>query len=97
MVGEFGRTPTINQNAGRDHHGRANCVFLAGGGVPAGLVLGRTDAKADSPAERPITPSELAATIYTVLGINPRRSFLTPDRQPIRLVDRAEPVAELLA
>lgn len=96
MMGEFGRTPLINPQAGRDHHGRAHSVILAGGGVPRGLVLGKTDGKGDSPVERPVTPSELAATIYTLLGIDYRRQFLTPDQQPVRLVDRAEPVAELL-
>src|SRR5262249_42630043 len=56
LMGEFGRTPTINKMAGRDHHGRANSVILAGGGLPKGFVLGRTDAKGDSPADRPVTP-----------------------------------------
>jgi hypothetical protein len=96
MMGEFGRTPAINPNAGRDHHGRANCVLLAGGGLPMGMVLGKTDAKADSPVERPVTPADLAATVYTLLGIEPRSMFLTPDRQPIRLVDKGEAVRELL-
>jgi hypothetical protein len=95
MMGEFGRTPKINPNAGRDHHGRANSILLAGGGMPRGLVLGRTDAKADSPVERPVTPADLAATIYTALGIDPNRQFETPDGQPIRLVDKGQPIREL--
>jgi hypothetical protein len=95
MMGEFGRTPKINPNAGRDHHGRANSVLLAGGGLPGGLALGRTDAKADSPADRPVTPSDLAATIYTALGISPDRQFETPDGQPIRLVDKGQALREL--
>jgi hypothetical protein len=95
MMGEFGRTPKINPNAGRDHHGRANCALLAGGGLPAGVVIGRTDAKADSPIDRPITPADLAATIYTALGIDPNFQFETPDGRPIRLVDGGKALREL--
>jgi hypothetical protein len=96
MMGEFGRTPKINPNAGRDHHGRANSLLIAGAGTPGGLVLGRTDDKADSPVERPITPADLAATIYTSLGIDPTSQFETPDGQPIRLVDKGAAIRELI-
>jgi hypothetical protein len=96
MMGEFGRTPKINPNAGRDHHGRANSILIAGGGIPGGLVLGKTDAKADSPIDRPVTPADLAATVYTALGIDPNRQFETPDGQPIRLVDKGQVIRELL-
>jgi len=95
MMGEFGRTPKINPNAGRDHHGRANSLILAGGGMPGGLVLGRTDPRGDVPTERPITPADLAATLFTALGIDPNLRFDTPDGQPIRLVDQGEPIREL--
>lgn len=95
MMGEFGRTPKINPNAGRDHHGRANSLLLAGAGIPGGLVLGKTDANANSPVDRPITPADLAATIYRKLGIDPNRQFETPDGQPIRLVDKGEAIPEL--
>ena len=90
MLGEFGRTPKINPMAGRDHHGRANSVVLAGSGLPRGLVLGKTDARADQPADRPVTPADLAATLYTALGIDPNRQFTTPDGRPIRLVDNGK-------
>jgi hypothetical protein len=96
MMGEFGRTPKINPNAGRDHHGRANSLLIAGAGIPGGLVLGKTDAKADSPVERPVTPADLAATLYTTLGIDPTRQFETADGQPIRLVDKGAAIRELL-
>jgi len=95
MMGEFGRTPRINGNAGRDHHGRANSVLLAGGGMPRGVAIGRTDAKGDVPIERPVTPSDLAATLFTALGINPDRRITSPDGQPIRLVDSGSPLPEL--
>ena len=96
VMGEFGRTPRVNANAGRDHHGRANVALLAGGGIVGGAVLGKTDASGDIPSERPSTPSDIAATIYTAMGIDPDRRFETPDGQPIRLVDGGKPLRELL-
>lgn len=96
MMGEFGRTPKINPNAGRDHHGRANCALLAGAGTPGGLVLGRTDAKGDSPVDRPVTPADLAATLYQALGIDPNLQFETPDGRPIRLVENGKAPRELV-
>jgi hypothetical protein len=96
MMGEFGRTPKINPNAGRDHHGRANSLILAGAGIPGGLVLGKTDARGDLPTERPVTPADLAAVLYLRLGIDPERKFEAPDGRPIRLVDGGQPPAELL-
>ena len=97
MMGEFGRTPKINGNAGRDHHGRANSVLLFGAGVPGGLVIGRTDATGDAPAERPVTPADLAWVLYHRLGIDPETTrFESPDGRPIRLVDTATPPTELI-
>ncbi len=96
MMGEFGRTPKINANAGRDHHGRANFALLAGAGMPAGAVIGRTDPKGDSPIDRPITPADLAATLYSAIGIDPNYQFETPDGRPIRLVDGGRAVKELV-
>ncbi len=96
MMGEFGRTPKINRNAGRDHHGRANSVLMFGAGVPAGLVLGRTDQSGDSPTERPVTPADLASVLYQRLGIDPETKYTAPDGRPIRLVDIANPPRELL-
>ena len=95
-MGEFGRTPKINGMAGRDHHGRANCALLAGAGMPKGAVIGRTDAKGDSPADRPVTPADLAATVYSALGIDPNYQFETPDGRPLRWVDGGKPLPELV-
>jgi Protein of unknown function (DUF1501) len=97
MIGEFGRTPKINGNAGRDHHGRANCALLAGAGIPRGAVLGKTDAKADSPIESPVTPADLAATIYLSLGIDPEYKFTAPDGRPLRIVENGKPPKALAA
>ncbi len=87
MMGEFGRTPKINANGGRDHHGRANSVVLAGAGLPRGLVLGQTDPRGDAPIDRPISPADLAATIFHALGIDPQQKLVTSDGRPVRLVD----------
>ncbi|WP_422930800.1 DUF1501 domain-containing protein [Singulisphaera sp. PoT] len=96
VMGEFGRTPKINGNAGRDHHGRANSAILAGGGISQGRVVGRTDSKGDSPSDRPVTPSDLAATLYQTLGIDPNLQFETPDGRPLRLVENGKAIHELL-
>jgi hypothetical protein len=87
VMGEFGRTPKINPNAGRDHHGRANSIVMAGAGMPGGLVVGRTDSRGEAPADRPVTPADIAATLYTALGIDPNHQFETPDGRPVRLVE----------
>jgi hypothetical protein len=96
MMGEFGRTPKINPNAGRDHHGRANSLLMFGAGMPTGLVLGRTDPTGDTPSERPVTPADLASVLYQRLGIDPETKYQAPDGRPIRLVDLANPPKELL-
>ncbi|MHB1556931.1 MAG: DUF1501 domain-containing protein [Isosphaeraceae bacterium] len=97
MMGEFGRTPKINGNAGRDHHGRANSVLVFGAGTPQGLIIGRTDATGDAPTERPVTPADLAWVLYHKLGINPDTTrFESPDGRPMRLVDNANPPRELI-
>src|SRR5262249_39028453 len=97
MMGEFGRTPKINGNAGRDHHGRANSILLFGAGIPAGLVIGRTDATGAVPTERPVTPADLRWVLYPKLGMDPDPTrFESPDGRPIRRVDGANPPRELV-
>jgi hypothetical protein len=71
-LGEFGRTPSINKAAGRDHWAACNTVLLAGGGVRGGLVLGASDKNAAFPATPPVSPADLSATVYTALGIDPQ-------------------------
>ena len=98
VMGEFGRTPKLNTRGGRDHWPRVFSVMLAGGGVTPGLVLGSSDAVGESPRTRPVTPSDLAATIYTLLGIDPRREFKTDDGRPVSIAPhQAEVISELIA
>lgn len=73
-VGEFGRTPKINEKAGRDHWEHCYCAMVAGGGIKLGRVIGTSDARAERPAERPLTPADLGATIHQALGITSEQS-----------------------
>lgn len=92
--GEFGRTPKINKDAGRDHWANANFALLAGGGMKTGQVIGATDKHAGVPIERPIHPQEVLATIYHNLGIN-LSSTTVPDAQgrPQYLLERRTTIA----
>jgi Protein of unknown function (DUF1501) len=93
--GEFGRSPRIDQQAGRGHWARAMSALLSGGGIKAGQVVGSTTADGGEPRDRPLLPGDLLASIYRVLGIDPGATL--PDRQerPVRLVDAGQPIAEL--
>ncbi len=98
VMGEFGRTPKINQSGGRDHWPRVFSVALAGGGVKGGQVVGASDSVGESPADRPVTPSDLVCTIYTLLGLNPAAEQQTEDGRPVRLsADDASVIRELLS
>ena len=68
---EFGRTPKINKKAGRDHWGRCNTVWMAGAGIPGGQVYGKSDKIAGEPSEDPVTPADLSASIFHLLGLDP--------------------------
>jgi hypothetical protein len=72
---EFGRTPKVNKNAGRDHWGRCNTIWMAGAGVPGGQMYGKTDKIASEPVEDAVSPSDVTATIYHLLGLDPRSHF----------------------
>lgn len=98
VMGEFGRTPKINSQGGRDHWPNVFSVLLAGGGVQGGQIIGSSDALGEFPKERPVTPSDLAATIYALLGIDPSFELHTSDGRPVRVApDGASVVSELIA
>ena len=95
--GEFGRTPKINANAGRDHWPRVGPALLTGGGLNTGLVLGETDRTASNVVSRPITYKDVFCTLYQTLGLNPRRLTLTdPQGRPQYVLDGGEPIRELM-
>lgn len=96
VMGEFGRTPKLNTQGGRDHWPRVFSVLVAGGGVPGGQVIGASDATGESPKDRPVTPADLAATIFTLLGIDPEQLLHTADGRPVHISRDGKVVKELL-
>lgn len=96
VSGEFGRTPRINKDAGRDHWGPAFTVALGGGGLRGGVVIGRTDARGEKPADEPHGPEDLAATIYHCLGIDPDEEFRTPEGRPVKIVNEGRAIQGLI-
>ena len=96
VMGEFGRTPKINANAGRDHWGPAFTVMVGGGGVQGGRVVGATDDRAERPATDPHGPENLAATMYHLLGINYNDEFHTPEGRPVKIVNNGKVIWDLL-
>ncbi len=97
VMGEFGRTPKVNDKAGRDHWGHAASLLFAGGGVAPGRVIGRTDDQGSYVTERPVGPGDVAATIYRAVGVDPTRHLYTPENRPVAILDDGVPVSELLA
>ncbi len=96
VMGEFGRTPKLNTQAGRDHWPRVFSVLLAGGGVRGGQVIGASDAVGEAPQHRPITPADLACTVYTLFGVDPALEMRTADGRPVRINQGGEVITELL-
>lgn len=94
-LGEFGRTPHINAAAGRDHWAPVNSVLLTGAGIPGGTVYGSSDRLAAYPASNPVTPQDLSATMYHLLGIDPDMTIHDPQGRPY-VLSTGEPVWELV-
>jgi uncharacterized protein (DUF1501 family) len=95
-MGEFGRTPQINPQMGRDHWSEAFSVVLAGGGVRGGQTFGSSDAKGEKVAERPVTVPDLYATLLAAFGIDGNKPLRTPSGRPIKLSEKGSVVGELL-
>lgn len=96
-MGDFGRTPRINDTDGRDHFpGAASCV-LAGAGIRAGQVVGSTDASGAKVVADPVTPPNLMATLCALMGLDPAEEFVTPIGRPISVTDRGAPIAKIIA
>ena len=96
VLGEFGRTPTINKDGGRDHWSNAMSVLMAGCGTPGGQVVGATDRNGYSAVDRVLSPENFASTIYRKLGINPDKIYHTPLGRPAHLVSDPTPISELM-
>jgi len=96
ISGEFGRTPKINGNAGRDHWAPLSTLALAGGGLKMGQVVGESAAKVDVPKTTPIRPQDLMATLFQVLGIDRRVQFVDQAGRPVYMIEDGRPIEELV-
>jgi hypothetical protein len=94
--GEFGRTPKINQGAGRDHWAPVMGAFIAGGGLKMGQAVGASTARGERPKDRPYPVQRVLATVYRALGIDPARTFTNGNGRPMYILDDREPVTELI-
>jgi uncharacterized protein (DUF1501 family) len=94
--GDFGRTPRVNNQAGRDHWASAGVACMGGGGVRRGEVVGATNALGEAVVDTPVTPQDLAATIYHALGIPLHTWYRTQDGRPVELVPEGKPVRQLV-
>jgi uncharacterized protein (DUF1501 family) len=95
-LSEFGRTPKMNPAGGRDHWPQCFTVSFAGGGIKGGRVVGKSDPVGGFPAERPVKPSDVVATIFHSLGLNHQAILPGPAERPFPLVDfGANPIREL--
>lgn len=94
--GEFGRTPRVNKDAGRDHWPGAQSVLVAGGGLKMGQAVGVTDAKAEYPKDRPLSPEDVLSTMYDVLGIDQNVEFLNEASRPLKILNGGSPIKELV-
>lgn len=96
ISGEFGRTPKINGGAGRDHWAPLSTLALAGGGLKMGQTVGESAEKVDVPKTTPITPQDLMATVFQVLGIERRLQFTNQSGRPTYMIENGQPIEELV-
>ena len=97
-MGEFGRTPKITPQTGRDHFPNAWSTVLGGGGIKGGQAVGKTSADGMTVADRPVTVPDFVATVCKALGIDPRKQNMSNVGRPIRLVEpTAKPIKEVVA
>ena len=96
-MGEFGRTPKINETAGRDHYPNAWSTVLAGGGIKGGQAIGDTGADGENIKDQPVTVPDLLATVVKTLGIDPSKQNVVDNGRPIRIVDpKSTPIKAIL-
>ncbi len=95
--GEFGRTPRINKDSGRDHWPNVFSVAMAGAGLKRGFVLGESDARAEFPKERPVSPQDILSTMYQQLGIDQNKTYVNDADRPVSILNYGEPIREIIA
>jgi hypothetical protein len=96
ITGEFGRTPRINGNAGRDHWAPLSTLALSGGGLKMGRTVGESTAKAETPKSNPLSPQDLMATVFHVLGVPQDLHFKDPSGRPNPMINGGKPISELI-
>jgi hypothetical protein len=94
-MGEFGRSPKINKDVGRDHWAPAASMLFAGAGVKPGNVIGATDKDGSKAIDTPVAPADVAFTVLHSLGIDPRKQLQTPDGRPVEILDEGRLIEEL--
>ena len=94
--GEFGRTPRINRGAGRDHWPQVMSALVAGGGLKMGQAIGTSNARGETPRDRPYTVPQVLSTLYRAIGIDPALTFPNGSGRPMHILDDRSPVTELL-
>jgi hypothetical protein len=94
--GEFGRTPKVNADGGRDHWTPVMSAVMAGGGLKTGQVIGATDRRGEQPTERPCTIQQVLATVYRAIGLDPATTLANNQGRPVFLLDDREPIRELI-
>jgi hypothetical protein len=97
MWGEFGRTPKVNMNAGRDHWSPVMSAMIAGGGLKMGQAVGASTEKGERPKDNPVNAPRLLSTIYRAIGVDPSMTFNNGAGRPMYILDDREPVKELLS
>jgi uncharacterized protein (DUF1501 family) len=97
LTTEFGRTPKINENAGRDHHPGVFSAMMCGAGIKGGSVYGASDAKGHGVEDDPVYPQDLNATIATAMGLPLDEEFYAPNGRPFRICNEGTPIDEILA
>ena len=93
---EFGRTPKINPTSGRDHWPKVYSTVLAGGGIKRGLIYGKSDATGSEPSENPVDIADWAATIYSLVGINPNKVLMAPGSRPVKIIDGGKLIKDIV-
>ncbi|MFM7128862.1 MAG: DUF1501 domain-containing protein [bacterium] len=98
VMGEFGRTPRMNKDAGRDHWGNTFSVAFSSGGLKMGQMIGKSSARGEYVLDRPVSPQDVAATVYQFLGIDSRSiTFEDWTGRPTYVIEKGDPIAELFA
>jgi hypothetical protein len=97
VMGDMGRTPRVNKKAGRDHWPKCGFCLLAGGGLKEGLVLGSSDRQGAYPKDRPVSPGDLVATVYHLMGADPEATVPDQTGRPIPVSHGGQPITEILA